>query len=382
MPAADYEPSPPLMAGLVLAYFTRAFYDILAYEVRLAVEFPKALFVAAAGFKDNDAAVYGEEGLADAFRRASISSPPFILFSRNQKDDLGLLAMKYSGLPIDEPEHMVESLLAEIVKEIEAAVKGDLSSSFEADLSRLLEKEEELKQAQDALLNKEVRLSRIWAETKALEKQVAHLRSKIDEILVFKAGQKPLPNPDAILDEFDEFREKVIRECTAEEECDDRAPTVVFTDADTEEKKQVRKRLYRHLSKFCHPDSVASRSTWFIHLKEHENDLEFLEAMQAFLDPLAEPFRQSKVTDTLSELFDHLFRLRDTRDGIHKKNKEIALDIDAFGVEWQRQADKQIEELEGIRKMRQFDLNLEKNRLNRLLGGKEIGKIIPGRSNF
>ena len=68
--------------------------------------------------------------------------------------------------------------------------------------------------------------------------------------------------------------------------------------------------------------------------------------------------------------------------GSIKKNKKIALDIDAFGVEWQKQVDKEIEELEGIRKMRQFDLNLEMNRLIRLLGGKEIGKIFPGRSNF
>ena len=357
-----------MLAGMVLAYFARAFLDILSYEIDLPIEFPKTLFIAAAGFKGNDSQIYGEPGLADAFMHTAINSQPFLLFSRNQTNELQGLQKSPGSVPVDEPEHMVESLLAELVKEIEAAVKGDLSRSFEEDLGRFLEKEEELKQAQAACLSREVRLNRIWAETEALERQVDYLRSKIKEVLALKTSQKPLPNPDAILDEFDAFREKLIRECAAEEECKDKPPLVIFVDNDMEKNADACNRLYRRLSKFCHPDSVASRSTWFVHLKDHKQDLLFLQAMQAFLEPLAEPYRQPKLADTLSELFDHLFRIRATRDGIQKKAKELSLDVDAYGSEWQKQDDEQIKDLEGMRKMKEFDLNLEISRLNSLLG--------------
>jgi hypothetical protein len=162
LPPADYEPLPSMLAGMVLAYFARAFSDILAYEIDLPIKFPKALIVAAAGFKGNDPQVYGEEGLAEAFRHAIFNSQPFILFSRNQqKDELGFLTVNYSGIPIDQPENIVEKLLAELVKDIESAVREELSRSFEKDLGRFLEKEEELKQAQSACVSREVRLGRI-----------------------------------------------------------------------------------------------------------------------------------------------------------------------------------------------------------------------------
>jgi hypothetical protein len=51
------------------------------------------------------------------------------------------------------------------------------------------------------------------------------------------------------------------------------------------------------------------------------------------------------------------------------------LEVEAYGSEWQKQVDDQIQAAETVQKMKEFDLNLEKNRLNRLLGGREIGKV-------